>query len=126
MFKTAGLNITIQTGLRIVNSLDVQFNLNNGTYQTCRKPDNTPVYINKKYNHPPEVLKQLPRSIAKRISHILSDGNVFRNSIPTYSEALRKSGFNDTLTYNTKATDCDTSEKKKCNRKVIWFNPPIH
>ena len=26
------LNITIQTGLRIVNSLDVQFNLNNGTY----------------------------------------------------------------------------------------------
>ena len=47
MFKTAGLNITIQAGLRIVNFLDVQFNLNNGTYQPYRKPDNTPVYIKK-------------------------------------------------------------------------------
>ena len=47
MFKTASLNITIQAGLRIVNFLDVQFNLNNGTYQPCRKLDNTPVYINK-------------------------------------------------------------------------------
>ena len=62
MFKTAGLNITIQASLRIVNFLDVQFNLNNGTYQPYRKPDNTPVYINKKSNHPPVVLKQLPKS----------------------------------------------------------------
>ena len=47
MFKTAVLNITIRAGLRIVNFLDVQFNLNNGTYQPYRKPDNSPVYINK-------------------------------------------------------------------------------
>ena len=98
MFKTAGLNITIQAGLRIVNFLDVQFNLNNGTYQPYRKPDNTPVYINKKSNHPPVVLKQLQKSIAKRISDISSDENIFCNSTPIYSEALKKSGFNDKLT----------------------------
>ena len=57
MFKTAVLNITIQAGLHIVNFLDVQFNLHNGTYQPYRKPDNTPVYINKKSNHPPVLLK---------------------------------------------------------------------
>ena len=33
MFKTADLNITIQAGVRIVDFIDVQFNLNNGTYQ---------------------------------------------------------------------------------------------
>ena len=49
--------------------------------------------------------------MAKWISDISSDENVFGNSIRTYSGALRKSGFNDTLTYNTKITDCDTSEK---------------
>ena len=54
MFKTVGLNITIQAGLR------VQFNLNRGTYQSYRKPDNTPVYTNRKSKHPPVVLKQLP------------------------------------------------------------------
>ena len=89
MFKTADLNIIIQVGLHIVNFLDVQFNLNNGTYQPYRKPDNTPVYINKKSNHPPVVLKQLPKSIAKRISDISSDENIFSNSIPIYSEALK-------------------------------------
>ena len=90
MFKTAGLNITIQAGFHIANFLDVQFNLNNGTYQTYRKPDNTPVYINKKSNHPPVLLKQLPKSIVKQISDISSDENIFCNSIPMYSEALKK------------------------------------
>ena len=89
MFKTAGLNITTQVGLRIVNLLDVQFNLNNDIYQPNRKPDNAPIYINKNSSHPPIVLKQLPKSIAKRISDISSDENVFGNSIPTYSKPSR-------------------------------------
>ena len=75
------------------NFLDVQFNLNNGTYQPYRKPENTPVYINKKSNHPPVVLKQLPKSIAKRISDFSSDEIIFCNSIPIYSEALKKKWF---------------------------------
>ena len=93
MFKTGGWNITIQAGLRIFNFLDVQFNLNNGTYQPYRKPSNTPVYIIKKSNHPPVVLKQLPKSIAKRISDISFDENIFCNSIPIYSEVLKKKWF---------------------------------
>ena len=69
MFKTAGF--------RIVNFLDVEFNLNNGTYQPNRKPGNTPVYINQKSHNPPVVLKQLLKSIAKRISDFSSDENIF-------------------------------------------------
>ena len=38
---------------------------------------------------------------------------------------FKKSGFNDRLIYSTKTADCDTSEKKKRKRKVIWFNPPF-
>ena len=45
MFKTAGLNITILAGLRIVSLLDVQFNLNSGRPQLYRK-----CKINKKSN----------------------------------------------------------------------------
>ena len=93
MFKAAGLNITIQTGLRIFNFLDVQFNLNNGTCQPYRTPDNLPIYINKKSNHPPVVLKQQPKAIAKQISDISSDENIFCNSIPIYTKALKKMRF---------------------------------
>ena len=36
-----------------------------------------------------------------------------------------KGGFNDRLIYSTKTAGCDTPEKKKRKRKVIWFNPPF-
>ena len=52
-FKTHGLNITIQTNLKIVNFLDVTFNLNNATYYPYRKPNDHPLYINVESNHPP-------------------------------------------------------------------------
>ena len=45
LFKECGLNITIQTNLRIVNFLDVEMNLDTGTYRPYRKPDDMPVYI---------------------------------------------------------------------------------
>ena len=106
----------------IANFLDVQFNSTNGTYKPYGKHDNTPVYINKKSNHTPVVLKQLPKLIAKWISDISSDENIFPNSIPTHSEELRKSDLNDTLIYNIKTTDCDTSAQKKLKRKVPLFS----
>ena len=84
MFKTVGLNATIQAGLLNLNFLDVQFKLNDGTYQPYRKPDNTPVYISKTSNQSPVVLKQLPKSIIKRISDISSDENIFFDSILIY------------------------------------------
>lgn len=67
-FKNNGLNITIQTNLKIVNYLDFAFNLNNGRYCPYRKPNNQPLYINAKSNHPPNIIKQLPDSISRRIS----------------------------------------------------------
>ena len=90
MFKTVGLNVTIKAGLHIVNFIDVQFNLNKGTYQPYRKPDNTPVYINKRSNHPPVVLKQLPKSIPKQISDISSDETFFVIQYQYTQKCLKK------------------------------------
>ena len=73
MFETVGLNITILADMHIVNSLDVQFSLNNGIFQPHRISDNIPVYINRKPNHLPVVIKQLQKSIAKHIPDISSD-----------------------------------------------------
>ena len=51
LFKECGLNITIQTNLEIVNFLDVELNLNKGTYWPYRRPGKMTVYINRKSNH---------------------------------------------------------------------------
>ena len=56
--------------LKTVDFLDVRFDLVNNTYQPYRKPNNEPIYINKRSNHPPNILKELPKVINKRISDI--------------------------------------------------------
>ena len=108
-----------------INFLDVKFDIIKGTYQPYRKPDNTPVYINKDSNHPPSILKQLPQAIAKRISDISSNEEIFRNAIPTYTEALNKSGFNEELLFQKSETSINhTDMKSKRKRKITWLNPP--
>ena len=61
-FKKHGLKITIQNNLKIVNYLDVTFNLSNGSYYPYRKPNNLPQYINIKSNHPPNIINQAASS----------------------------------------------------------------
>ena len=70
VFKQYNLSITIETNIRTVNFLDTTFDLLNNTYKPYRKPNDEPLYINKHSNHPPAVLRQLPKSIRKRISEI--------------------------------------------------------
>ena len=57
--------------------------------------------VNKHSNHPPNVLKQLPKSIEKRISENSSNIEVFNQSITLYKDALRESNFSDNLQYKT-------------------------
>jgi len=54
LFEEIGLKITIQTNLKIVNFLDITFNLNNGSHKPYKKPNDQPMYINKNSNPPPE------------------------------------------------------------------------
>ena len=52
VFHEMGLKITVQTNLKCVDYLDVTLNLNTGTYQPYRKPNDNPLYVNRLSNHP--------------------------------------------------------------------------
>ena len=65
IFKTCGLNITVETNLKTVYFLDVRLDLIDNTYQPYRKPNSKTAYINKHSNHPPNILKELPKAINK-------------------------------------------------------------
>ena len=127
IFKDCGLNITIKMNLKTVDFLDVRFDLINNTYRPFRKPNSEPVYIHKQSNHPPNILKELPKSINKRISDISCDENVFNNAKLTYEKALNNSGFTETFSY-IKPSDQNINNreaKKKRKKKIIWYNPPF-
>ena len=86
-FKDCGLKITIKGNLKIVNFLDMTFNLHKNTYKPYRKPDNQSVYINVNSNHPPTIIRELPKSIGKRLSELLRNKEIFEKTIPPYSDA---------------------------------------
>ena len=99
-----GLQITAQSNLEIVTYLDVTLNLTTAKYYPYRKPDNNPLYINAKSNHPPSIIKHLPDS-------------------QTCNDALKTSGYHENLRYiNIKNRNNNRSKNRP--RYIIWFNPP--
>ena len=121
MFEDLGLKITIQVNLKIVHFLDVTFDLDAGKHYPYRKPNDTPLYINKLSDHPPQILKNLPAAIGRRISRISSDKDSFDQAAPLYNNALKNSGHSVGITYT------ESPEKARSNnrqRRIIWFNPP--
>ena len=68
IFKEIGFKIEIKINLKVVDFLDINFNLSNGTYKPYRKPNDRLLYANHSCKHHPEIIKQLPMSTAKRLS----------------------------------------------------------
>ena len=117
------LSITIDVNVKIVNFLDLTFNLSTGIYKSYMKENDHPVYVNTNSNHPPMVLKNIPMGVNRRLNKISSNKEVFDAAKGPYQDALRKSGYEHVLTYTP--TQENTKRKKNRKRSVIWFNPPF-
>ena len=123
VFKEHGLKITIEANVKIVNFLDVTFDLSRGTYAPYMKPNNVPVYVHKQSNHPPQILKNIPESVNKRLSAISSNKDIFEKAAKPYQEALNISGYNYTLNFDPPIEA--SQSKRKRSRKITYFNPPF-
>ena len=120
-FKELGLKIEIKTNLKVVDFLDVTFNLATEMYYPFKKPNDELTYVNTKSNHPSNVIKQIPASISRRISDLSCDKEAFERAKPYYDERLKSSEYREELSY-TKTED-RTNKRKNRKRKTIWFNP---
>ena len=85
--------------MKVVNYLDVTFNLNDGTYKPYTKPNNEIKYIHKNSNHPSGVIRQIPVSIESRLSTLSFNEKIVQEAVPPYQKALQISGDRHTLTY---------------------------
>ena len=95
-----------------------------GTVNILQTLGNVPLYVHKKSNHPPSILKNIPDSINKRLSEISSDRHCFDNAKTVYQEALNKSGYNYNLSYNEPRNEIQHSRKNR-PRNILWYNPPF-
>ena len=95
ILKDVGFSIDIETNSKVVDFLDITFNLNNGIYKPYEKPNNRLLYINKSSNHPPQIINQLPKIISDRLSRSSSNNEVFNTAKGEYEETLKSSGYSN-------------------------------
>ena len=108
--------------MKITNYLDITLNLNDGSYRPYRKPNEETDYIHIISDHPPSIIKEIPRSIEKRLSILSSSKDIFPESSIYYEKCLKNSGYKTKLQYQQPKEN--NQNKKKRKRNIIWFNPP--
>ena len=117
VFKSNGLDVIIECNMNVVNYLDVTFNLNDGTYRLYQKPDNIIHYIHVESNHPLNIIKQIPKTVEKRLSQLSSNEETFIESAPFYEEKLHQSRYQQKLKYNP--VNIKTHSKLNYKRNII-------
>ena len=86
------------------------------------KENNTPIYVNRKSNHPPAVIANIPLGINRRLSSISATKEVFEAAVPEYQQVLDRSGYEYQLTYEPPSVF--PTKKKNRKKNTTWFNPP--
>ena len=120
LFLQHNLKITTEVNVKITDFLDVQFNLETGSYKPFRKDSCLPLYVPKLSNHPRHVKKEIPKMIGKRISDLSSSKEIFTSEAPFYNQALSSAGYKEELQFQERPDSC----KRKRRRTAVWFNPP--
>ena len=122
IFKKNNLKITVEVNLKVIDFLDITLDLERDLYKPYLKPNNTLLYVNRASNHPPNILKNIPEGINKRLCAISKDEDQFKESIPPYQEALKSAGYKFNLNYEPPS---EIPKQKRRQRKIIWYNPPF-
>ena len=122
-FLEEELEITCEKGMTSTDFLDVRLNLETDEYRPYRKPNDHPVYIDVRSNHPPNIIKQIPQMIEKRLTNLSSNERVFEEEKAIYVKALKDSGYKSKIKYNPDHKRPQIKKRKR-NRNPIYYNPP--
>ena len=123
------MKITSEANLKIVQFLDVTFDLNDGSFKPFIKQNTQLRYVSKESNHPPLILKNIPDGVNKRLERISSCKERFEEQKTVFQQALKEAGYLHKLNYNEPVEDemivSGRGKSRKRCRQVVWFNPPF-
>ena len=122
LFKQHHLNLEIKCNLKIVDYLDITFDLTTGLFKPYNKTNNIPRYVNAKSNHLLSVLKEIPKSVSKHVSSNSCNEQVFNAAAPFYKDILDKYGYSEKLTFEKEQY---THDRRNRGRNIIRCNPNL-
>ena len=99
VFKEKMSNVIIECNMKIVNYLDVTFSLNDGTCKPYKKPNHETKYIYVDSDHPQSVIKQMPKSMAARLSSLSLSKEIFLEAAQSYKQNLATCKYKEKLIY---------------------------
>ena len=86
VYEDNELKVTAEVNKKVVDFLDVTFDLNTGRYRPFMKANTTLLYINKLSNHPKNILKNIPLEVNRRLVRLSSTREDFLTAVPPYQE----------------------------------------
>ena len=122
IFKEQGLVLTTEATSRRVHFLDFVMDLDSRTHQPFSKPNTNVVYVDRRSNHPPAVLKSLPKGVETRLVSLSSNVECFNQEKQKFQKALEDAGYSHTL--RMEPGEEHQRQRKQRGRKILWFNPP--
>ena len=127
IFERDNLKLDIQVNKTVVNYLDLTLDLSTGEYRPYMKDNDHPSYVHRLSNHPPGILRNIPKNINDRLSRISSSEAVFEAAAPVYQEALKSAGYDHKLKFQPPNTNnsSGTGRNRTRSRNITWFNPPF-
>ena len=99
--------------------LDVCFDLENGSYCPYRKPNDAPLHINTKSNHPSIIKKQLPQMNAHSLLDLSCSEEMFSKATPEYKQSLRNSGFGENINHLSHSATYAPKNERRRNKVAI-------
>ena len=125
IYSSFGLKLEVKTNLTVVDYLDITLDLNTGLHAPYMKPNDIKNYVHKLSNHPPAVLRNIPKNINDRLCKLSSNEEIFNRAIPPYQEALVRAGYDYKLRfYQTNNTNSSKKNRTR-TRKCVYWNPPF-
>ena len=86
------------SNLKVVNFLDITFNLSKNSFKPFHKDKLILSYINVNSNHPRSIIRQIPNAVNIRIKRLSSNKKSFMK-IRYMMRPFKKSGFKQRLEY---------------------------
>ena len=121
IFQDCDLRVTVETLYNQTDFLDVNLDLQSGKFWPYKKPNNDLLYINAKSNHPPNIIKQLPKAIIHRIQTLSCNEEEFNKAMPAYSTALTSSGHHGATQFT--APTAQTPSRRR--RRKVMVQPAV-
>ena len=124
IYASYGLKLEVKTNLSVVDYLDITLDLNTGLYAPYMKPNDVKNYVHKMSNHPPAVIKNIPKNINDRLCKLSSNEEIFNRAAQPYQEALVRANYDHKLTYYQNNNNNSRKKNRTRTRNRIYFNPP--